>query len=81
MGIFNPSTRTKIEEDMGLQLERGVELFFQKIETNYHSSYSCVFGVPRPSTFIHLLFFMPVSKWHSSDRKTLNPKQKMWIFF
>ncbi len=35
-----------------------------------------------PSTFIHLLFFMPVSKWHSSDRKTLNPnKQKMWLFF
>jgi len=28
--IFNHSKHTKIEEDRGLQLERGLELFFQK---------------------------------------------------
>jgi hypothetical protein len=31
------------EKNIGLELERGPELYLQKIETNYHSSSLCVF--------------------------------------
>jgi hypothetical protein len=33
----------KSEEDMGLELERGIKLFFKKILTKYQSSSSCAF--------------------------------------
>jgi hypothetical protein len=41
--VLITQNRLENEEDMGLELERGVELFTKKIETKYHSSSSCVF--------------------------------------
>jgi hypothetical protein len=43
--VFNYSKWTKNDEDMGLKLERVYSYFFKKIETNYHSSSSCVLYV------------------------------------
>jgi hypothetical protein len=55
--ILNHSKWTNNEEDMGLELERSLELCIQKVESNYHSSSCYVFCIaPLPLILKELLY-------------------------
>jgi hypothetical protein len=64
--ILNHSKWTNNEEDMGLELERSLELCLQKVESNYHSSSCYVFcNAPLPLILKEQLYPSNLNiQWH-----------------
>lgn len=75
--VWNNSKQTKIEEDIDLELERGLELFVQSFWNKLHSSFSYVFCVT--PLFLILKECLKSSSLQSNDTKILRNEKNIGI--